>query len=282
MLRLWKAIKGRRKAAKSASKAGKDASSSKPCSSPSVEPSTTGLHTSSEHSSAEEESDLEPFLDWRAYWHTLANANGGDVQPANAVGPAGTALLMQQLHISDDCFLAFVALSRFGCTEIGLMNEASFLKGVSGCANLAELREQLVAAEQAALGDARTFDDYAQYAFSLALGGPGTKVLDVAVAAQLLNMLASSLSRECQQRTRAFADYITSEAASLRVLNYDQFCSWFAFVREIAPDHSNWEEGGAWPLLFDSFVEHTRARVCAPVPELPAASVVEDATRLAA
>jgi len=48
--------------------------------------------------------------------------------------------------------------------------------------------------------------------------------------------------------------------AACQVVNRDQWYSVHEFSTTIAPDMSNYDEMGAWPILLDDFVEWTKAK----------------------
>ncbi|KAJ1944129.1 DCN1-like protein 5, partial [Linderina macrospora] len=56
-----------------------------------------------------------------------------------------------------------------------------------------------------------------------------------------------------------FVGFLGDEACKTKVINKDQWSSLLELSRSLRPDMSNYDDNGAWPVLFDDFVEWAKA-----------------------
>ena len=98
------------------------------------------------------------------------------------------------------------------------------------------------------------FRDFYKFSFTYNVQPPA-RSLDKESATYLLQLCLDG--RLASYRT--FAEFLETQEA-LKVITKDQWNSFFEFATTIAADTSNYDEDGAWPLLFDNYVEWLRSR----------------------
>jgi len=107
------------------------------------------------------------------------------------------------------------------------------------------------------LSDRATFKEFYRWLFNFAKENPEIKTIEAETA---LDMWSTVLSD--WPLTEKWLQFIQKEAAKakrkeggMKAVSRDVWDQIFEFSREIKPDLSNWEDGGAWPVVIDEFVE---------------------------
>jgi len=131
------------------------------------------------------------------------------------------------------------------------VSKEDFVAGMTkmGCNNIDDLKKQLPNFDPGFLENTQ-FRDFFHFVFNFSRENATFKTIDVASVIQLLPIV---LDKNRAPHLEYFLEFLTSSSQSR--ITTDQWDSFLQFNNQVAHDLSNYEEDGAWPLLFDDYVE---------------------------
>ncbi|ORY89219.1 DCN1, defective in cullin neddylation 1, domain-containing 4 [Syncephalastrum racemosum] len=92
-------------------------------------------------------------------------------------------------------------------------------------------------------------DELYRFAFNYAKN-PDQRCMDVEIACFLWRIILA----EKYPIVNDFTEFL-EQKQPVKVINRDQWLSFYDFVNTVSPDLSDYDEMSAWPTLFDEFVE---------------------------
>ncbi|KAI8827726.1 Cullin binding-domain-containing protein [Chytriomyces cf. hyalinus JEL632] len=124
----------------------------------------------------------------------------------------------------------------------------------------AKLQQKLPILESIFHDTAQVKDLY-KWAFAFAKESPEKKYIEVEMAKGLWTLILSnkSMFRHVDQ----FMEYLNDpdeESTAPKVINKDQWMSFFDFSSSVGEDLSNYDESSAWPVMLDEFVGWCRSK----------------------
>lgn len=131
------------------------------------------------------------------------------------------------------------------------ITQEDFVSGMAkmGCSNVAGLATQLPNFDPGFL-EATEFRDFFHFVFNFSRENATFKTIDVASVIQLLPIV---LDKNRAPHLEHFLEFLGSSSQSR--ITTDQWDSFLQFNSQVKADLSDYEEDGAWPLLFDDYVE---------------------------
>ncbi|KNC47561.1 calcium-binding EF-hand domain-containing protein [Thecamonas trahens ATCC 50062] len=193
----------------------------------------------------------------------FARAKASDAgTPAEAVmdelGPGAVEALCEAIGIAPASADALVMCHTMGVARMGYISKTEFEAGMVSLAasSLDDLAVAISRRKAQLAASTSGFAALYEYAFAFAKEEPRKKIVDLASACAMLELVMSMRSESDRKRTDAFVAFLTSDSCTARALNHDQWSSWLDFIDEIAPDLSNWEDDGPYPVLFSEYVAH--------------------------
>jgi DCN1-like protein 4/5 len=176
----------------------------------------------------------------------------------DAIGPSGIFKLCQDLSLEPDSLPVLVLAWHFAAQKQGFFTRKEFLNGLMKleCYNLEQLKKKLRELEREALSDPSRFAQLYRFAFEFSKESEVTKVVDLQLAAEMLNLVMKGMPHGDD-----FVSFLKSDAHTYKVLNLDQWMCFLDFSRSVAPNFSNFDEDSAWPLILDEFAAWSRKRM---------------------
>ncbi|KAJ1990273.1 hypothetical protein H4R33_001777 [Dimargaris cristalligena] len=164
------------------------------------------------------------------------------------ITPDGIEDLCRDLDINAEQEEYLVLAWKLGAASMGYFSEIEFVQGLAQCqcSTLDELRAHLPIWK-----DQRWSPDYSKKYYTWMFGftkEPSQKSLDVAIATEILPSLLPD-----SPHTQPFVEYLRQHS-QLRVINRDQWISFYEFSQTVPGDCSAYDPTAAWPTLLDEYV----------------------------
>ncbi|KAL1918731.1 uncharacterized protein VTP21DRAFT_2753 [Calcarisporiella thermophila] len=185
-----------------------------------------------------------------------------DSEDPDIIGPEGIERLVSDLGLSLDSPIVLVFAWKLNAATMGQFTKMEWLNGMRGLkvdsveklkAKLSELERLLV--------DQVQFKEFYKFIFGFARDR-GQKSMSVETA---VTMWSSLLEGNKYPHVKHFSQFL-EEKKPLKVVNKDQWVSFYDFVTSVGTDLSEWDEMGAWPVLFDNYVEWWQDQVKKDIP----------------
>ncbi|GAM24581.1 hypothetical protein SAMD00019534_077560 [Acytostelium subglobosum LB1] len=178
-------------------------------------------------------------------------------QGTDSIGPDGVVQLCSDLGVEPEDIVMLVLAWHLKAKSMGYFTKQEFVTGLSelGIDSLAKLQSHLPSLRKD-LDDANNFKEIYRFAFLFSKESENNKILELANACDMISLV---LCPKYEQATQLI-DYLTNHQKSYRGINMDQWLSIFEFVKTIAPDASNYDENGAWPVLLDEYVDWVKTK----------------------
>eukprot|EP00727_Mastigamoeba_balamuthi_P004668 m51a1_g142 hypothetical protein (306) ;mRNA; r:456656-458158 len=177
---------------------------------------------------------------------------------AESVNMDGIIALCNDVGLAPDSVEVLVMAWRFELAEMGVITRTEWDRGmrVLGCACVGDLCAALARERAAVETDRRQFTLLYNYAFLFARDTPLAKVLDVASAAAMLELVLKA-TRLYRAHADNFVQFLRT-GTTARHVNKDQWTCFLDFSLNVLPDLSNYDPMAAWPLLFDEYAQWLR------------------------
>lgn len=193
------------------------------------------------------------------WWQGYADlAEGGDEGGEAIVDATGTMKMCEDLDVPPENVAMLVVAWKMDCKTMGSFTLDEWKTGMQKlqCDSAAKLK-CLLPALRKELEDPQVLKAVHRYSFDFAKSAnenPGQRSIDLDTAQMMLKVLF----RGRWAGLTSFVDFL--DGHDVKVVNRDQWYSVHEFSTTIAPDMSNYDEMGAWPILLDDFVEWTKAK----------------------
>jgi len=167
----------------------------------------------------------------------------------NQIGPTEIERFCTDLKVDPEDVVMIVLAYHLKCKEMGVFSRDEFVKGFEsmGCDTLDKIRAELTKLRKE-LDDSTRFQAIYRYAFQFAKEEE-QKCLGLEIAQGLLGLLLV----ERYPIVKSFITFLKQQD-QYKVVNADQWSSLLEFCKTIQPDFSNYDEDGAWPVIFDEWV----------------------------
>ncbi|KAI9015985.1 defective in cullin neddylation 1 [Hyaloraphidium curvatum] len=184
-----------------------------------------------------------------------------DPDEPEQIGPEGIERLSEDIGVPADSVDMLIYAYKLGATRMGFFTQQEFLGGMErlGVDTPKKLRRLLPVLREV-LADIRSTDFKELYKFTFQFARGEQRVVDVEMAKIFWRML---LEHE-PSHAELFAQYL-EEKKPAKSITRDQWTSFRDFCTVVKPDLSNWDDNGAWPLLFDDYVEWRREKAGGPL-----------------
>ncbi|KAJ3249447.1 DCN1-like protein 4 [Chytriomyces hyalinus] len=151
---------------------------------------------------------------------------------------------------------------KLSAARMGVFSRAEWMNGMQllDVDSTAKLQQKLPLLESIFQDTAQVKDLY-KWAFAFAKESPEKKYIEIEMAKGLWSLILSnkSMFRHVDQ----FMEYLNDpdeESTVPKVINKDQWMSFFDFSSSVREDLSNYDESSAWPVMLDEFVEWCRSK----------------------
>ncbi|OLY78629.1 DCN1-like protein 5 [Smittium mucronatum] len=168
------------------------------------------------------------------------------------IGPEGFEELVQDLGYSMDGIEPIILSWLFGCTKMGFVSLSEWDKAFKSLKSSS--KKSITSAVDAAknsLKDPAVFKEFYQWVFSFAKE-PNSKSVPSDISSSLYSVIFPTYTHIPQ-----FIDYL-NQNDTVKALNRDQWNSLLDFSLTVAPDFSNYDFEGSWPIVFDDFVAYSK------------------------
>lgn len=163
----------------------------------------------------------------------------------------GVVAMCEQLGIDAGADVEILIIFwRFKASQQAVLTEEEFVSGMTsvGCASIADLKAALPSLKKHAY-DPANFKDFFKFVFQISRDGT-ERTLDVDTALLLLGIVYPD---GASKHLVPFSEFLAKSGE--RRFTFDQWCMYAEFERRVAADVSDYEDDGAWPLVFDDYVE---------------------------
>jgi len=166
----------------------------------------------------------------------------------------GIERFCKDLNIDTESALVLVLAWHMKAQTMGVFTRQEFKTGLTdlNADTLEKIREQFKTMERE-LTDPVKFKEVYKFAFTFAKEKE-QKSLNVDMAKELLRLLMG----DRYPHTKNFIEFLGQ--ASFKAINLDQWLNFLEFNKAVAPDLKNYDENGAWPVMFDEFVDYVRKK----------------------
>jgi DCN1-like protein 4/5 len=170
----------------------------------------------------------------------------------NSMSIQGIERFCKDLNVDTESALVLVLAWHMKAQTMGIFTREEFKTGLTdlNADSLEKLKEQFKNMERE-LTDPVKFKEIYKFAFVFAKE-KDQKSLSVDMAKELLRLLVGDRF----SHTKNFIEFLSQ--ASFKAINADQWQNFLEFNKAIASDLHNYDENGAWPVMFDEFVEYVR------------------------
>lgn len=165
------------------------------------------------------------------------------------IGPEGMEKFCEDIGVEPENIVMLALAWKLGAKQMGYFTRAEWSKGMADLQvdNIDKLKTKL-GYLRSILDNQATFKNIYRYAFDFARD-KDQRSMDIDTAKAMLTLL---LGKSWPLFT-SFHQYL--DQSKYKVINKDQWCNVLEFSRQVAPDLSNYDEDGAWPVMLDEFVE---------------------------
>jgi len=178
-----------------------------------------------------------------------------DQDDADHIGPENMARFLKDLDV-DPLDIEVLQLAwHLEASEMAYFARREFISGFQkmGVDSILKIKNQLKLMPQE-LEDQNKFKEIYRYAFLFAKE-KDQKVLDLQTAEDMLKLVMG----DRYSQTKNFLEFL-HEQTSYKAINLDQWMNFLEFCKTIDNDFANYDEGSAWPVIFDEFVEWQKER----------------------
>jgi len=168
------------------------------------------------------------------------------------IGPEGIEALCRDIGVEPENVVVLVLAWHLNAQSMGYFKRDEFITGLQtlGVDTLDKLKACLNTFKNE-LDDPSKYKDIYRYAFGFAKENEQQKILDLATADGMLDLLMGNGRFPHTEKLRQFM----KEQTSYKSINLDQWMNILEFSRTIKADLSNYDENGAWPVLLDEYCE---------------------------
>ncbi|KAJ3210409.1 hypothetical protein HDU83_007685 [Entophlyctis luteolus] len=181
-----------------------------------------------------------------------------DPDDDQCIGIAGIERLCNEIDvdIGGQCVLALAY--RLNAKQMGIFSRAEWMNGMQllGADSIKKLKQKIPELESLFSRPDQVKEMY-KWAFYFGKESCEKKYIDVEIGKGLWKLLLAD--RNTYRHVDLFIEYLEEED-HVKVINRDQWTSFFDFSTSVEDDLSNYEDNAAWPVLLDDFVEHVRQR----------------------
>eukprot|EP00002_Diphylleia_rotans_P035514 TRINITY_DN7760_c0_g1_i2.p1 TRINITY_DN7760_c0_g1~~TRINITY_DN7760_c0_g1_i2.p1 ORF type:complete len:246 (-),score=64.56 TRINITY_DN7760_c0_g1_i2:260-997(-) len=170
------------------------------------------------------------------------------------IGQEGLMQLATDLSVSVEDVSMLLFAFKIKSKRMGVITRKEWVEGLSalGCGTIQSIQSQLVSWKKE-LDIPAKFKEFYQYCFSYSKEDV-QKNLDVEMAVALWQLLLPGRFSLLPQ----FFEYL--EVAKTKVISKDAWNLMLDFENQTKGDLAKYDDQGAWPVLFDSFVEWMRSK----------------------
>ncbi|XP_041360292.1 DCN1-like protein 4 isoform X2 [Gigantopelta aegis] len=167
----------------------------------------------------------------------------------DCIGPEGMEKFCEDIGVEPENIVMLSLAWKLTAKNMGFFSLEEWMKGMTEleCDNIPKLQMKLDYL-RSILDDGTYFKNIYRFAFDFARE-KDQRSMDIETAKAMLSLLLG----KHWPLYGSFHQFL--EQSKYKVLNKDQWCNILEFSRGIAPDLSNYDEDGAWPVLLDEFVE---------------------------
>jgi len=173
-----------------------------------------------------------------------------DANDPESIGPEGIERFCADLGIKPEDAVVLVMAWHLNAAEMAYFSKQEFLEGFKklGCDSIDKIRGKFGMMREE-MEDPNKLKEIYRFAFNFAKDDPEKKVIDIELADGMLELLLKD-----RPHVAKFRKFLHQQK-SYKVINVDQWMSFFEFSRAIKDDFSDYDENGAWPVLLDEYVE---------------------------
>lgn len=178
----------------------------------------------------------------------------------NSISPAGMEKLCTAISVDPADVLMLVLAWSLGAGQMGYFSHSEWQSGLGklgSVASEAELKERLEDIHKSTLRDPDALRELHIFAHKFCRE-ERKKNIDVGSAVAMLQLLHGDAF---PKHVPKLAEFLQGhDTAGKRGVSADEWAMLLNFCNEIAPDCSNFQDDGAWPLLLDDYVEWYREK----------------------
>ncbi|EGG23619.1 calcium-binding EF-hand domain-containing protein [Cavenderia fasciculata] len=180
-----------------------------------------------------------------------------DPEDPTNIGPEGIERLCKDLGVEPEDVIVLVLAWHLNAQSMGFFSKKEFTTGLLklGIDSLQKLQTYLPNFKKD-LEDQNNFKEIYRFAFLFAKENPQNKILEIESACSMMSLILTLKYPHADK----LVDYLLNHQTTYRGLNMDQWLSVFEFAKVIAPDTSNYDENGAWPVLLDEYVDWVKSK----------------------
>ncbi|CAO3587018.1 unnamed protein product [Absidia cylindrospora] len=185
-------------------------------------------------------------LQWFQYY--------ADPDTPMTISPEGMQRFLEDLGISVEDKMAIVIAWKLNASTMGYITQDEWMNGMRQLSvdhneGLAKRQKEF----ETSLENPANFKSLYRYTFDYGKT-KDQKCMDVEVACALWSILLGGVFGNMVQQFTQFLQ----EIHPVRVINRDQWNSFYEFITTVSEDLSDHDEMAAWPVLFDEFVDWKR------------------------
>jgi hypothetical protein len=187
------------------------------------------------------------------------------------IGPNGIERLCHDLGVEPEDIVMLVLAWHLKAQEMGYFSRDEFLGGLEKLSvdSVDKLKAKLPILRED-LADPIKFKEIYRYAFNFMKEDQKSRSIDMSVAVQMLQLLLKGHKSEDGRvlvkpfpHVESFCTFLQQQTA-YKVMNSDQWMSFFEFCKTVSEDLSEYDENAAWPVLIDMYVAWTKEKKESP------------------
>jgi len=170
----------------------------------------------------------------------------------DVISMQGIVKFCTDLNVDAESGIILVLAWHMKAKTMGIFTKEEFVLGLTELQadTLDKLKDKFVMMEKE-LADQTKFKEIFKFAFHFAKDST-QKNLSIDMAKELLKLLMGDRF----PHSKTFVAFLAQ--SQYKVMNFDQWQNFLEFNKAIAVDLHNYDEGSAWPVMFDDYVQYVR------------------------
>ncbi|KAJ3031829.1 UNVERIFIED_CONTAM: DCN1-like protein 4 [Siphonaria sp. JEL0065] len=192
-----------------------------------------------------------------AWFEALREFDGPDAEQ-DELGFAAIEALCAALDVDAGCQRVLALAYKLGANQMAVFTRGEWMNGMQllDVDSTQKLKRKLSSLDSV-FGNPAEVKELYKWAFTFGKESKEVKYIGVDIAKGLWELILTNTS--VYRHVNEFIKYLNDEEGglnSVKVINKDQWMSFYDFSTSVKQDLSNYEDNSAWPVLLDEFVEY--------------------------